>query len=189
MRWNALFADLEAQLDAADQASLVAEVRDRTRREQSLISVVDRLVPAVGQQVTVCVQGAGATTGTLSSAGVDWILLTGATRATDAELLIRSAAIMGIVGLGTASQSPTQTSPVGSRLDLRWALRGLVRNRAGVQVALIDGAILTGTLDHVGADYVELAEHAAGEPRRAAAVRRTRLVPLAALALLRANDG
>ena len=187
MRWNALFADLEAQLDAADQATLDAEVRDRTRREQSLIAVVDRLVPAVGQQLTVSVQGAGSTTGIVSSAGADWILLTGVTRV-DSELLIRSAAIMGIIGLGPASQSLARSSAVGSRLDLRWALRGLVRNRAGVQITVIDGAILTGTLDHVGADYVELAEHPAGEPRRPAAVRQTRVVPLTALALLRADE-
>jgi hypothetical protein len=49
----------------------------------------------------------------------------------------------------------------------------------------VDGTTVDGTFDRVGADFVELAEHARGEPRRAAAVSRVRTVPLAAVAVVR----
>jgi hypothetical protein len=63
----------------------------------------------------------------------------------------------------------------------------LARDRAGVSVVLRDASTLSGTLDRVGADHVDVAEHAPGEARRAAAVRQVRVVPLMALALLRST--
>jgi hypothetical protein len=74
---------------------------------------------------------------------------------------------------------------VWSRLDLRRALRGLARDRAVVQVILDDGAALTGTLDRVGADYVEMAEHPADQLRRSEAVQGVRAVVLEAIAVVR----
>jgi hypothetical protein len=64
-------------------------------------------------------------------------------------------------------------------------MRALARDRAAVQVVLDDGAVLTGTLDRVGADYVELAEHPADQPRRAEAVQGVRVIVLAAVAVVR----
>lgn len=187
MRWKALFEDLEAQLDAAERASLEDEVRDRTRRETGLVRLVDRLSPAVGHQVTVTVRGVGAVAAVLADAGPDWLLLVGGAGGGDHEALVPAAAVLGITGLGAATAAPDGESAVVGRLDLRWALRGLVRDRSGVSLVLLDGSTLAGTLDRVGADHVELAEHAPGEPRRASAVRQVRLVPLTALALLRSR--
>ena len=70
-------------------------------------------------------------------------------------------------------------------LDLRRALRGLARDRTAVQVVLDDGGVLSGTLDRVGADYVELAEHAADLPRRAEAVQGVRAIVITAVAVVR----
>jgi hypothetical protein len=95
-------------------------------------------------------------------------------------------AVLGVHGLG-AAVAPPDGSAVGGRLDLKWALRGLARSRTAVRLVLLDGSVLPGTLDRVGADHLDLAEHGRDEPRRAAAVRQVRLVPLAALVAVRSG--
>jgi hypothetical protein len=184
MRWQALFDDLEAQLAAADAAGLSAEVADRTRRETGLLRVADRLRPAEGHPVTVALGTVGNVHGRLLDSGPDWLLLEehGAR-----EALVPLAAVLGVTGLGARAETPGSEGEVGRRLDLRWALRGLARSRAGVALVLHDGSVVTGTLDRVGADHVDLAEHAPGEARRPADVRQVRLVPLPALTLVRSS--
>lgn len=182
MRWRALFDDLEAQLEAAEAAELAGEVSERSRMEVGRLRTVDRLAPACGSPLAVTTAGAGVQRGTLVDVGVDWLLLDeGAGR----ELLVPLSAVLGVTGLGTRSGSPGGDTEVARRLDLRWALRGLARGRDGVALLLRDGSTVGGTLDRVGADHVDLAEHAPGEARRAAAVRGVRLVPLSALAGVR----
>ena len=182
MRWDDVFADLEAQFEAAQAAELAGEISDRTRRETALLRLSDRLGPAVGRTVSVSATGAGTLHGRLSDVGPDWLLLeeTG-----NRELLVAAAWVLGITGVGARSNVPGSEGEVGRSLDLRWALRGLARNRVGVQVVLVDGTTLAGTLDQVGADHVDLAEHPAGEQRRAGAVRQVRVLPLTALSVVR----
>ena len=181
MRWRALFDDLEAQWDAAERSDFEAEVRDRTRRELALLSAVDRLAAAHGRRLVLSVSGAGIVTGALLDSGPDWCLLEQGSQ----EVLVPLAAVLTVSGLGRAAQAPQVADEVQRRLDLRWALRGLARGRAPVRLLLRDGAALTGTLDRVGADHVDLAEHGLDQARRAAAVIGVRLVPLPAIALLR----
>jgi hypothetical protein len=181
VRWRALFDDLEAQLEAAEAAELHGEVRERARTEQARVRTADRLAAATGDSVVVHVPGAGALRGTLRDAGVDWLLLE---EQAGREALVPLAAVLSVAGLPRGA-APAGEGVVGKALDLRWALRGLVRDRAGVTLVLRDGTAVPGTLDRVGADHVDLAEHAPGEVRRAGAVRGVRLVPLGALALVR----
>ena len=67
---------------------------------------------------------------------------------------------------------------------LALALRELARRREPVRVDLADGDWLMGTVELVGSDYLEVAEHELGEPRRRPAVTARRLLGLDAVALV-----
>ena len=183
MRWQGLFDDLEAQFDAAQAAELAGEVAERTRRESALLRLVDRLRAAQGAPVTLTLPGAAVLRGRLVDAGSDWLLVEeGGGR----EVLVPLGAVLGVTGLGGRTAAPDD-SPVAKRLDLRWALRGLARSRTGVALGLVDGSLVTGTLDRVAADHLDLAEHGLGELRRAGTVRQVRLVPLTAVGFVRSG--
>lgn len=182
VRWRELFDDLEGQLDAAEAAELLAEVAERTRTEQARATVADRLGAATGSALAVVVAGHGAVHGQLTDCGVDWLLIA---EAGEREALVPMTAVLSVSGLGRGLVRTDPADRVARGLDLRWALRGIARDRSPVLVGLRDGSAATGTVDRVGADHLELAEHPAGEPRRPATVRGVRLVPLPALAVVR----
>jgi hypothetical protein len=64
-------------------------------------------------------------------------------------------------------------------------MRAVSRDRAVVDVVDVDGAVLTGTIDGVGQNYVEVAEHSADVPRRAENVLAVRAVPFTGIAVVR----
>jgi hypothetical protein len=182
VRWEELFADLDAEFDALEAVELAAEISDRTRRELARIRLVDRLRAAADGTISVTVGGPdlGQTiTGRLLDVGVDWILL----GRTDVplEVLVPVAAVNTVTGLPAEATEPGSEGYVQARLSLAYVLRGIARDRSTVVVAIRGGGVLTGTIDRVGADYVDLAEHAAGEPRRPGSVRGERTVPFAAV--------
>ena len=183
MRWEALFADLESQLEAAGDLDHELEIRDRERREAALVRLVDRLAGSVGGQVNVQVSGS-VIKGELRAVGVDWLLLG---TAPSRESLVPLEAVLTVAGLSRLSRSPGSEGAVGAKLRLGYALRLLARDRAGVTVVLRDGSQVTGTLDRVGSDFVEVAEHPAGEPRRVGAVFGLRAVPYAAISVVRST--
>jgi hypothetical protein len=183
-RWEALFADLEAEYDAAEAAELDAEVRDRARREVARLHLADRLAPSIGHPVVVTARGAGTLRGRLADAAPEWLLLS---EPPSLDCLVPATAVLSISGLGALSTEPGTRGRVAARLTLGYALRGLARRRAGVAVTFADGTTANGTIDRVGGDFLELAEHPAGEARRAGAVRAVRTIPFAALGAVRAD--
>lgn len=179
MRWERLFADLEAQYDAAADAEFSGEVADRSRREIALVALADRLRSADGV-VQVGIAGSDSVEGTVAACGPDWVLFAAET---GIETLVPLDAIAWVRGLTPRAEA--DASVVAARLRVGYALRVLARDRAEVTVAVRTGERFTGTIDRVGADFVELAEHPLGEPRRTGAVRSTRAVPFTALGALR----
>ena len=184
MRWEDLFADLSAQADEAERLSLEAEVVDRTRREVARLRLYDRLTVAAGAPLRLALLGGGVVEGALVDVGPDWCLVA---EAAGRRALVPLAAVGLVTGLGRRSATPGSEGEVESRLTLAYALRALARDRAEVTVVLLDGSSRVGTLDRVGSDYVELAEHLPGEARRPAAVSGVLAVPFAAIALLRST--
>lgn len=182
VRWQQLFADLSAQFDSAEEAAERAEEASRARAELGAVRLADRLRAAVGSGLAVRCLGAGQLDGRVTDVGTDWLLLEDAR---GAEVLVAAAAVLSVAGLGRLTAPATATGLVRARLDLRWAVRAIARDRSTVQVVLLDGARLAGTIDRVGADFCELAVHPEDEPRRAGAVRGVEAVALSAVALVR----
>jgi len=186
MRWDGLFADLEAQADALEIAERAAEVEERARVEVGRIRLLDRLRPAIGLPVRLRCLGAVAVAGIVRRVGPDWLLID---EGADREALVSTAAVLSVSGLARLSAAPETESAVESRLGLRHALRGIARDRSAVRIGDRSGVTIDGTIDRLGADFIEVAEHAAGESRRPADVRDVLVIPLAALAVVRRSPG
>jgi hypothetical protein len=181
VRWDRLFADLDAQLDSAQAGELAGEVSDRSRREVARLQLADRARLATGAQLSAGVAGAGTLSGRLLRSGPGWWLL----RADGGEILVNTGALVWVAGLPALAAEPEATPAVERRMGLGYVLRGIARDRTAVRVVLTDAATLTGTIDRVGADFIDLAEHAPGEARRASTVRGARTIPFSGLAAVR----
>lgn len=193
MRWDALFTDLDARFDELADEALMAELADRTRVALGAVALTARLAGAQGDRMRMTTVAGTTVTGVLERVGPDWALLA---EAPGREVLLNLRQVTLLDGLGMATSMPLRG--VALRLDLRHMLRGVARDRSPVAL-VVPGAgaantvdsggthtELTGTVDRVGADFLELAVHAPWEPRRAGSVRRVVAVPLAALVLVRA---
>jgi hypothetical protein len=181
VRWDRLFDDLGAQFEAAADEDFAAEIADRTRRERALIGLAERFTTARGTAIDVTAAGAGPISGVLRRSGPGWLLLDlGAGR----EALVATTAVSTVRRLPTSAAITAATTLVAARLDLGHLLRAIARDRSPVSVTMRDAAILTGTIDRVGADYLDLAEHPPDVPRRPAEVTGVRTVALTALAIV-----
>jgi hypothetical protein len=182
MRWQQLFADLQARFEEQETALERAETASRARAEIGAVLLSDRLRGSLQRPLAIRCRGAGEVAGVLSDVGPDWLLLAGDG---GREVLVARAAVVLVGGLDRSTAAPAAPGAVGGRWDLRRALRALARDRSPVQVVLDDGTVLAGTLDRVGADYLELAEHPLDRPRRAEAVQAVRTVVIGAIAVVR----
>lgn len=195
MRWDRLFAELEGRFAELADEQAAAERPDRERLAIGAVTALERLAGALDQPVRLGLPGGAVVAGVLRTIGPDWLLVAEGEQR-DCLLPWRSVAVVH----GLTAATGLAPSGLELRLDLRYALRGLARDRAPVQVAVAGwtgaagtpattgtAAELTGTIDRVGADFIEVALHAPWEPRRAGAVRSVVLVPLASLLLVRAT--
>ena len=211
-RWDRLFADLESELAAADDAEFAAEVVDRTRRELAVVRLVDRLRAAVGGELIASMDGGGdvVVSGTLTEVGPDWLMLAGRSAArsyvepvsdvatheesvvtssdggkSSGRLLLPLGAVTSFRGLPRAATTPGSEGHVAARYDMRLVLRRLVRDRASAALTLRTGEVVHGVLERAGADFLDVVPRELGEARRFRREHQLRTIPLAALALVR----
>lgn len=182
MRLDALFEDLESQFAALQDGDLYGEVAERIRAEAGRITLLDRLRGAVGTVIRIELTHAEPVQGELVRVGKDCLLLEGERFE---EWLVPVWALTAVHRLGPWAE-PAEGA-VAAKLGLAHLLRGVARDRSPVTLYCAGPAPhpVTGTIDRVGADFVELAEHALDAPRRRTEVYNVRVVPTQALAALR----
>lgn len=176
MRWDALFDDLEAQLHSVASAQQESEIRERTRAEQARSTLAQRLGGQVGRPVGVTTGGGRTVHGVLTNVGAQWVAITAEGRST----VVPFASLQVIRGLGRAVGQPLGV--VEARLGLGSVLRALSRDRVSVAIWLtLSRTRVTGVIDRVGADFVELGPGSGDEGGGRGAAREVLTVPLAAI--------
>lgn len=181
MRWDRLFDDLQAQLDADGQRELDLEVSDRTRRERAQVGLHERFIAHQGAVVDLRLLSGVRVSGSIADAGSDWILVH---EHGERGSLVPFGAIVSIHGLGGRA-AVGEGVATAKRFGLGYALRGLSRDRAVVSLADIGGSTTTGTIDAVGADALDLSEHPVDVARRSENIVGRRVIPFAAIVAVR----
>lgn len=176
MRWDALFNDLEAQLESAATREQESEIRERTRVEQSRLTLVQRLTGHLDRPLAVTTRGGRSLTGLLTTVGSAWIAVLVEGR----SIIVPLQSLSSIRGLGRGAGQPL--TGFAARLGLGSALRALSRDRAQVSIWLIaPAARTTGVIDRVGADFLDLGLAGPGDGRRGTAMRDLLTVPFASI--------
>lgn len=186
MRWEELFADMEGQLAAASQQALEEEAADQARAEYSRVHLADRLRARHGEPVRALLTGSVPVEGRVRALGAGWVSIED--RGT--ELLVPWASVLWWESLGRGWEAGEEA--VTLRLGLAHALRALARARARVRVRLAGGGALgelEGTVDAVGADFLDLALHPDDDYRRRGSVTAVRTVPFGALVCVSSLTG
>lgn len=181
MRWDRLFDDLQAQMDGDVQRERDLEVSDRTRRERAQVGLHERFSAHRGLRVELRLTAGVLVAGRVADAGSDWVLVHDAG---DRGSLVPLGAIVAITGLGARAASGSGAA-TAKRFGLGYALRGLSRDRSVVSLADIVGSVTTGTIDAVGADALDLSEHPVDVARRTENIVARRVVPFAAIVVVR----
>lgn len=175
-RFDALLAGIAAEAAAADDAADDAQIEELERAARAQRRLLDRLRGAGTARVEVA--GGPLVSGVVAAVGRDVVVLAD----TDSDWLIPPWGIAAVVGLAA---TPRPATTLVEQLGITAVLRAWARERSVVRVHRLGVSALDGTIDEVGADYIDLAEHDPGEPRRASAVRRIATVPLGSIAAVR----
>ncbi|MHC6592491.1 hypothetical protein [Arthrobacter sp. C152] len=184
MRWDALFNDVESQFAEADRLALDAEINDRTRAELVNFPLEDRLRAALGYRIGVYLGCGESVQGEVAHVGADALLLNDEHHQ---QVLVPFASASRYVGLGRHVRA--EASTVRRAIGLAHSLRCLARDRADVSVMLGGGAgeRLSGVIDRVGKDYLDLATVSPGEARRGRNVGQVSTIPFTSLAMVRSQ--
>jgi hypothetical protein len=177
---------MEAQFAEGERLAVDSEISERARAETASLALADRLRGSLNSHVAVHLACGRVFEGTLSHAGADALVLNELRH----QVLIPYDAVTRYAGLGRVSVA--ETSQVRRRIGLAHALRGLARDRAELAVTLRQvaetGSGLSGVIDRVGSDFLDLALVSPGESRRPSQVRQVATIPFAALGALRSRS-
>lgn len=178
--WEKLLGDMPSEVQhGRDDAELWVEVAERTRMEYARVSLTDRLRGSLAAELRLDVTGAGSVAGVLRGVGPDWLLLD----EPSCSNVVALAALLDVRGLGQHSRGPEDL--VDERFALGSVLRGISRDREQVRLTRIDGKLLQGRLNRVGADHVDIVNTYDGE--RPDGVDAARCVAMTAIALVRVS--
>jgi hypothetical protein len=172
-----LFEELEAEFEASLRREAEQQTVAALRAQASETLLWEALARRVGTYVKVqC--GSRWFTGTLVASYPDFFVLRdGIGRA---QHLVRLGPAVSVIF--PTGHHALSLVPAPPRYRFVLALRELARRREPVRVELADGNEATGTIEVVGNDHLEIAEHELGEARRQAALTGRRFLALAAIA-------
>ncbi|MBX3093719.1 MAG: hypothetical protein KF680_04145 [Cryobacterium sp.] len=197
MRWENLFDDLAGQLEHELGAEELELHSEEERLRIGRLTLRDRLVAvhdAAGRhgdyRVRVQLVDGRQLTVLPRSLGRDWLM-----GDVQDESSLASQCIVPLAAIGSlilddehlekSLQPGTSATPrLSDRLGLTFVLRDLARRRRAVELHASFG-VLHGTIDRVGRDHIDLAEHEVGTPRRRSEVAHRRIVPLERLVWVR----
>lgn len=194
MRWDHLFDDLSGQLEHELQSEQADLLQEEERLRLGRLPLRDRLVAlrnAEGvstSRIRCRVRSGEIVRLRLVTVGRDWMAgdlddPPGRDQAiipfsaVDALLLDPAQALVSL-------EPVIERSELAARLGIAFLLRDLCRRRAVVTVRTLAGDA-TGTIDRVGRDHLDLAEHDRDSARRASEVRQIRVVPTDQVVLVR----
>lgn len=196
MRWDNLFDDLESQLEHELWSEDVDVRAEEERLRLGRMSLRDRLLSlhasADGADYILRVDVAGAVLRVSpTNFGKDWMAAHVVDEAARrVQVIVPFRALSGIILDREQIHSSLNTttaegdSVLSARLGLSFVLRDLCRRRCELELVLASGTV-HGTIDRVGRDHCDLAEHESGTPRRNTSVTHHRIVPFDQLLVVR----
>lgn len=187
MRWDELFADLEGQLEHG----LGAEEREAQLEEERLrvgrATLRDRIAAIGAEPLRFRLIDGAQLEVVPRTVGRDWI--SGDLVGSAAQVVLPLQAVLAL--LPTPDQVdrsllPVSLGTVTDRIGLAFVLRDLARRRRTLQLTT-SGGVLSGTIDRVGKDHLDLAVHPADGWRRASSVARIEVLALTQVLLVRVD--
>jgi hypothetical protein len=195
VRWDNLFDDLEGQLENELNAEDLDVRAEEERLRLGRLSLRQRLTmvsTGAGRMraIRILLVGGQSVTVRPTTFGRDWLaadLLDAG--AGEPQCLLPFAAIAAVILLPeqvapSLAAEPESAARLVDRIGLPFVLRDLCRRRKSLQIQTALG-VVTGTIDRVGRDHLDLAVHAVGTARRAAEVQQYRIIPLEQIQLVR----
>jgi hypothetical protein len=162
-----LFEELEAEFEASLRREAEQEAVAALRAQAAETLLWEALARRVGIEVVIR-SGARLYRGTLLASYPDFFVIRGSNRT---QHLVRLGPAVS-VSL-PAERGQLKLLPPTPRYRFTLALRELARRREPVRLELADGTVADGTIELVGNDHLELAEHDLAEARRAPRRHRT----------------